>query len=78
MVSGTKGQLLQHVRHIGTLEGKAMSWSSEFQPTYRVAWSQPTACLAIIRCSQVTGLQTEANFLKGRIGELQARHMIPV
>eukprot|EP00434_Breviolum_minutum_P012873 symbB.v1.2.011346.t1/scaffold745.1/size165919/3 len=39
---GTKGQLLQHVRHIGTLEGK------------------------------VTGLQTEANFLKGRIGELQA------
>ena len=31
-----------------------------------------------IRCSQVTGLQTEANFLKGRIGELQARHMVPV
>eukprot|EP00435_Cladocopium_sp_Y103_P010789 s721_g2.t2 len=38
---GTKGLLLQHVRHIGTLEGK------------------------------VTGLNTEANFLKGRIGELQ-------
>lgn len=38
---GTKGLLLQHVRHIGTLEGK------------------------------VTGLNTEANFLKGRISELQ-------
>eukprot|EP00913_Durusdinium_trenchii_P011743 g11029.t1 len=39
---GTKSQLLQHVRHIGSLEGK------------------------------VTGLSTEANFLKGRISELQA------
>lgn len=38
---GTKSQLLQHVRHIGSLEGK------------------------------VTGLSTEANFLKGRISELQ-------
>lgn len=38
---GTKDLLLQHVRTIGTLEGK------------------------------VTGLNTEANFLKGRISELQ-------
>eukprot|EP00439_Symbiodinium_sp_Y106_P073502 s377_g13.t2 len=38
---GTRGQLLEHVRHIGTLEGK------------------------------VAGLNTEADFLKGRIAELQ-------
>ena len=59
---GTKGQLLEHVRHIGTLEGKV-----RFQMAKR---SRDRRCPE--KRLQVAGLNTEADFLKGRIAELQA------